>query len=162
MAEEKGFFGRLFEKIGDAFEWLAHIFDAAEKAWDKVDEPLQKALITATSVVNIISTNLNAAPELIMSLINKAFPDLSEEELKKAITEVNKVLNISSGIEDQSLPILITNLQKYLLTVTDSKLIDGVLSSTAQLMTVALSHETPSQAKVAMLVEYVYQKFVKK
>ena len=162
MAEEKGFFGRLFEKIGDAFEWLVHIFDAAEKAWDKVDAPLQKALITATSVVNIIRTNLDVAPEVVMSLINKSFPDLSEEELKKAINEVNKVLNISSSIEDANLATLISNLQKYLKTVTDSKLIDGVLSSVAQLMTVALSHETPSQAKVAMLVEYVYQKFVKK
>lgn len=162
MAEEKGFFGRLFEKIGDAFEWLAHIFDAAEKAWDKVDEPLKKALITASSIVNIISTNLNAAPEFIMSLINKAFPDLSEQDLKKALDQVNKVLNISSQVEDENLTTVISNLQKYLQTVTDSKLLDGVLSSVAQLMTVALSDETPSQAKIAMLVEYVYQKFVKK
>lgn len=162
MNDDKGFFARLLEKIGDAFEWLGKIFDAAETAWDKVDEPLQKALLAASGIVNIIKVNLDANPDFIMGLIQKAFPKLSEQELKDAIHEVNKVLNIASDIEDDSLPATIGNLQKYLQTVTDSKLIDGVLSSIAQLMTVALSKDIPPQAKIAMLIEFVYQKFIKK
>lgn len=160
MANKEGFFSRLLEKIGDAFEWLGKIFDAAESAWDKVDEPLQKALLAAAGIVNIIKVNLDANPDFIMGLIQKAFPNLSEEELKDAIHEVNKVMNIASDIEDDDLSNTISNLQKYLQTVTDNKLIDGVLSSIAQLMTVALSPDTP-QAKIAMLIEFVYQKFIK-
>lgn len=160
MANDKGFFGKLIDKIGDIWEWFESLFDAAEKAWDKLDKDVQEAMKQGADIINTLRFGFDLAPDSIFEYIQNKFPSLTEEKLRAALEELALAFNIPI---DADLVKTIQNLQEYLKTkVKDDSVGDAILSTSAQILSIALAPDKTPFAKIGMLIEFVYRKFIKK
>lgn len=160
MKDDKGFFGKLIEKLGDIWEWFEGLFDAAEKAWDKLDDKVKDALKQGSGIIDILYNTLDMTPDFVFAEIQKRFPDLTEEKLREGLDELAIVSNIEITPD---LFQTIKNIQDYLATVVKPGSIgEGVLSTSAQVLAIALAPDKTPFAKIGMLIEYVYRKYIKK
>ncbi len=153
------FISNLLNKIGHFFEGL---FNAAQHAWSKLEPDLQNAILQGSGIIDIINKNIDAAPPEVIALIQKAFPNLTTDKLKSALHEVNKVFNIASDIEDSDLEVTLSRLQKYLATFNLNNTWSAVSSTAAQILSTAFAPNGTPFAKISMLIEFVYNKFIKK
>lgn len=149
----KTFFGKLFGWIGDIFH------DAAEKLWNDLTPEEQASLKHGSGVVQIINTHLQEVPEVVVAAIQAQYPDLDIAQLEQALLNVCKAL----GIKAPSVNIhgAITAIQMWLQDKTDNKVWEWASSALAELITVAINPGTIFQ-KVSVLIEWVYEKFIKK
>lgn len=158
MSTEKKFIGRLLEKIGSFFKGL---FDAAERAYNKLQPEVKKAMVQASEVLSILNKHVNESPEFVIALIQKAFPELDREKMLEGLNKVSEGLNVVDAIEAETLEDTVRNLQKYLEGLQGEKWA-GVSSLGAKLLAIFLSPKGVKYAIVELLMEFVYTKFVKK
>lgn len=151
------FLTKWFNELKD---FIGGLFDAAAKAWHKTEPEIQQALIQGSSIINIVRNALDVVPAEVYSLIQKAFPTLSEDKLKTALETLAGVFQIK--VED-SLPDTLGNIQAYLKehAASGDTLADGILSTSAQILSIAFAPDQTVMAKINLLIEYVYREFVK-
>lgn len=146
------------KKIGLFFEGL---FNAAAKAYNELAPEVQAALVKGSEILNIINDNLDKHASVIVALIQTKFPDVDLVDLETGLKKVSDGLNIADKIVDDTLESTIDNLIVYL----DSK--DGVdwasvASFAAKLLSAAFAPDGTKWAIFESLMEFVYQKFIKK
>lgn len=157
MSEKRGL-GRLLEKIGSFFKGL---FDAAERAYNKLQPEVKKAMVQASEVLAILNKHVTESPDFVIEIIQKAFPELDREKLLEGLNKVSEGLNVVDAIEADTLEETIRNLQKHLEGLQNETWA-GATSLAAKLLAIFLSPKGLKYAIVESLMELVYQKFVKK
>jgi len=154
----------IFEKIGDFFEdiwdWAKGLFNAAKKAWKHLEPQIQDALLKGSSIIALINSNLDKAPDEVFALIQNKFPDLSKEKLHEALNEVDKQFGTAATIADADLLTTIQNIQKFLGSL-QGNVWQAISSAMAQLLSTVFAGDQTPFAKISMLMEYVYNDFVK-
>lgn len=151
---------KLLEKIGQFF---AGLFNAAKRAWKKASEPFKDALLKASGIVDIINTNVNSLPPIVIQIILQKFPDLNIDKIKEIILEVSKDLHIAENTADTDLEVMLARLQEVLATTKqDSGKTWAKISHTAYLaIAVLLAPVGTKLAAIVSLAEYVYHDLIK-
>lgn len=155
---QRSFFGKLFAAVGD---FLRGIFNAAEKAWNKLDPEVQQAFTWGSKVLELINVNKEAAPDFLIELIQKHFPTLTKEKLFTGLNKVAEGLNVAQAIEADTLEETLLNLQKYFSTLKGATWA-GVSALGAKLLAFAFAPAGTKWATFESLMEYVYQTYIKK
>lgn len=158
MSEQKTGLGRFLAKIGDFFEGL---FNAAAKTYNDQSDEIQTAFVQGSEILDIINANVKAAPDFLMNLITARFPGLDKEHLSEGLTKVEKVLNIADDIQDKTLEDTLKNLQAYLDKQEGSDWA-GITGLAAKTLAFFFAPAGTKWAIFESLMEYVYQKFIKK
>jgi hypothetical protein len=158
MSTEKTGIGRLLAKIGNFFEGL---FDAAAKTYNAQSPEIQAALKDGSAILAIINENVSKAPEFVIELIQKAFPSITREVLLNGLKDVAKGINQAEAIAADNLEDTVKNLQSYFESL-EGKFWAGVSELGAKLLAVFFAPTGTKWATISSLMEYVYQKFVKK
>lgn len=158
MSEEKTGIGRLLAKIGNFFEGL---FNAAAKAYNNLSPDVQKAFEQGSEILRIINANVASAPEFVIELIQKKFPELDREKLLAGLNEVSQGLNVASAIQAESLEDTLKNLQEYLSTLKGS-FWAGASAFGSKLLAFAFAPAGTKWATFESLMEFFYQTYVKK
>lgn len=157
MTEKRGI-GRLLSKIGGFFKG---IFDAAERAYNKLQPEVKKAMVQASGVLDILNKNVDKAPDFVIELIQKVYPELTREKMLEGLNKVSEGLNVVDAIEAETLEETIKNLQKHLEGL-QGQTWAGVSSLAAKLLAVVFSPEGIKWATVETLMEFIYHRFIKK
>lgn len=146
-----------FKAIGHFFE---NLFNQAAHAWHNLEPEVQKALLHGSGVIDIVNKNLDATPDFVWEIIQKKFPDITEDKLKEGLSKINADFKIAEENLSDDLPTLIGNLQKYLATLK-GKFWEAASSTLAQILSAIFAPEQTVFAKIVMVVEFVYRKFIK-
>lgn len=157
MEEEKTGLGKLLAKIGAFFSGL---FDAADKAWNKLEPEVQEAMEKGSKILEIINDNVDKAPEFVIDAIERT-TGVTKDKLSNGLKQVSDGLNIAKDIEDDSLETTVKNLQVYLESLQGG-VWAGISSFSAKLLAFAFAPKGTKWATLEMLGEFVYQKIVKK
>lgn len=158
MSTEKTGLGRLLERIGSFFKGL---FDAAERAYNKLQPEVKKAMVQASEVLSILNKHVNESPEFVIALIQKAFPELDREKMLEGLNKVSEGLNVVDAIEAETLEDTVRNLQKYLEGIKDQRWA-AATSFAAKILALFLSPEGVKYSIIELLMEWTYQRLVKK
>ena len=145
----------------DFLHIFTDLFNAAERAWDKLETKLQDALIDGSGVVNVISQNLEASPDMVFDLFQKKFPNLSKEKLANGLTKVSDGFKLAQGTAEPDLLSTIKNLQTYF-SGLQGKFWESATSISAQVLSTVFSPDDTAFAKISSLIEYVYRRKIKK
>lgn len=145
----------------DFLHIFTDLFNAAEKAWDKLEPKVQDALIDGSGVINVISQNLEVSPDAVFELIQKKFPGLSKEKLTDGLTKVSDGFKLAQDTAEPDLLTTIKNLQTYL-SGLQGKFWESATSISAQVLSTVFSPDDTAFAKISSLIEYVYRKKIKK
>lgn len=155
----------IFDKIGDLIhnlgEWIGDLFNAAQKAWNRVEPEVQTALIHGSGVIDTINRNLDLIPDSVLNLILQRFPDLTREKLEEGLKKVAEALKIAGQTEDADLLTTIKNLQAYLSSL-QGNFWQAVSSILAQVLAIAFAPPGTQFAKIALLIEFVYNNYIKR
>lgn len=148
-------------KIGLFFTGL---FNAAARTWAKVSPEIQDALKHGSGVLAIINQNVEEAPEAVIYLIQEAFPKLDRPTLLAGLRGVAEGLNVADGIVDNDLEGTVERLQKYLagLKSERAQFWAAISSLAAKLLALAFAPAGTKWATFEALMEFVYQRFIKK
>lgn len=157
MSEKRGL-GRLLEKIGSFFKGL---FDAAERAYNKLQPEVKKAMVQASGVLDILNKHVNESPDFVIEIIQKAFPELTREKMLEGLNKVSEGLNVVDAIEADTLEETVRNLQAYLEGLKDQRWA-AATSFAAKILALFLSPQGIKYSIIEMLMEMVYQRFIKK
>lgn len=154
MAHHKTFFGKLFGWIGDIFE------NAAKRLWDNLTSEEQASLKHGSGVISIINQHLTDTQEAIKTAIEETFPDLQLAKLEQALLAVC----LTFGIKPPTLDIngTIEGLQQWLSEKENDKVWRWASSAAAELLAVTLTPNTTVFEKVSVLIQWVYDTFIKK
>lgn len=156
--ENKTWLGRILAKIGEIFEG---IFNAAAKTYNEQSPEVQAALKDGSEILSIINKNVTEAPEFVIELIQKAFPSLDRETLLDGLKAVAKGINQTDAILADTLEETILNLQKHLESL-EGTFWAGVSELSAKLLAVFFAPAGTKWVVISSLMEYVYQKIIKK
>ncbi len=88
------------------------MFNAAQKAWNKIEPEVQQALIKGSGVIAIINENLDKTPEFVFELIQQKFPGLTKEALQDGLKQVKEAFKIADDVEQPDLLTTIKNIQE--------------------------------------------------
>ncbi len=137
---------------------LPFLFKAAKREYDSLPQSEKDALQQGSGIFDIINTEVDKTPAEIRALIIAKYPNLDEAKMEAGLFEVAHTFNLL--VEDNNFDDLITKLKAFLATQEGSKW-EGVIQSMANILTIVFSPTTVF-AKIGMLMEYVYRKFIKK
>jgi DNA-binding TFAR19-related protein (PDSD5 family) len=157
--EKKTGLGKLIQKLGNFIEG---IFNAAERAWNKVQPEVQKAIVGGSTIVNIINDNVKLAPDALIRLIQLALPNLNRAELENALNKMAEALNVTNAIEALTLEETLQNLAKYLEQKKSGTNWAGVSSLAAKILATVFAPAGTKWDVFESLMLFAYQTFVKK
>lgn len=156
---EKTGIARLLSAIG---LWFTGLFNAVKRAWNSTSEDVQLALKKASGIVAIINQNVDKAPDFVWTLVQKKFPDITEEKFKAIMKVIADDLGIAESVTD---PDLFVTLQNIINKMAELKGTGSKWAEVSHGLYVAISiFEAPKGTKLAAIVsfaEYVYHKFFK-
>lgn len=158
MSTEKTGIGRLLATIGMFF---AGIFDAAARTYNAQSQEVKDALKDGSAILAIINENVTEAPERVIDLIQKAFPTLTRDKLLDGLNAVAKGINHAEAIAADTLEDTIKNIQAYLESL-EGTFWAGVSELSAKILAVFFAPAGTKWATISLLMEYVYQKLIKK
>ncbi len=139
---------------------FADLFNSANKAWHKLEPEIQTALLKGSGIIHIVNENLEGSPMYVVELIGQKL-GLKEDEIKKALDHASSIIGIAQGIDSPDLETTMKNLQAYLKT-KQGNVWQTASSILAQILSVALAPAGTEFPKIVLLVEYVYNRFIKK
>lgn len=151
------FLDKLFKAIGDFFSGL---FKSAKKTWNKLSPEIQNAMLKGSGLVAIINDNVDKAPDFVIDIIKKKYPDFSIEKIKEAIKKGSEGLTIAGGINDNDLAVTIGNLQKYLSTL-EGKTWAKISHTLGLGISAAIAPKETKMAALSSLLDYVYHDLIK-
>lgn len=142
----------------DFLHIFTDLFNSAEKAWHKLEPKVQDALIHGSGIIKILNDNLEKTPDVVFTIIQEKYPDITKEYLHDGLNKVAEAFKIP----DADLLTTIENLQVYLLSMSGSgEVFDAIRSALAQILAIALAPKETLFAKIVSLVEWVFRKKVK-
>ncbi|MCW3111347.1 MAG: hypothetical protein JWQ09_5853 [Segetibacter sp.] len=146
----------IFSIIGHFF---SDLFNAAQKAWDKLPAPTQTAMLHGSGVFNIINAGINESPQVVVATIEKDFPDLNLTDAYTGLIKVAQGFNLIKTTAPATLEDLISLIQNYLKGL-DSGIWPAVINAAANVLTLSLTGGTPFEI-IASLGQFVYSNFIK-
>lgn len=142
----------------DFLHIFTDLFNSAEKAWHKLEPKVQDALVHGSGIIKILNDNLEKTPDVVFTIIQEKYPDITKEYLHDGLNKVAEAFKIPSA----DLLTTIENLQVYLLSMSGSgKVFDVVRSALAQILSFALAPEQTAAGLISNLIEWVFRKKVK-
>lgn len=144
----------------DFLHIFTDLFNSIDKAWNKLEPEVQNALLQGSGVISLINQNLQVTPPEVFDLIQKKFPNLTQDKLTESLGKVSAGLNLAQNIENPNLFTTIQNLQTYFSTLK-GKSWEGASSTMSQLLSSALAPDETPFAKISMFIEFVYRKKIK-
>lgn len=146
---------KFFQAIGLFFVGL---FNQAKKAYFKLSETEQNALVHGSGIVGIINSMTAEAPDLVREAILSKYPDLNIGILENGLFNLAHSFNLvpqSNSLED-----IIAVLQGYFAGLT-GKVWAGISHSAAGILAIIFAPAETKFAKFAQLLEWVYQTYIK-
>jgi hypothetical protein len=153
MSTHKTFFGKLLGWVGDIFH------NAMQKLWDSLSASEQASFKHGSGVIAIINKHITEVPEVIVAEIETEFPDLDLSALEQSLLNVCTTLGITPPTID--IKGAIAAIQAWLGSKT-GKIWEWASSAAAELVTVALMPNETFFEKVSLLIQWVYDTFIKK
>lgn len=148
-----------FKKIGKAIASVfKSLFNAAEKAYNKLSPEQQAAIQNGSGLVALINSMTESTPVEIRAAIQKQFPNLDEKKLEDAIFHLAQAFGLTSAsnIDEE-----IEAIKKYL-----SELQGKAWATASHIGASVLAvFFAPADTKVGVLfslIEWAYHKFFKK
>lgn len=148
----KTFFGKLFGWIGDIFE------NAAKKLWDNLSDEEKQNLIHGSGIIDIINRHLEDVPKVITDAIQTEFPDVDLKLLEDSLLSICTELGIK--LPEVNLDNTIIAIQGWLKD-KEGEVWKWASQSIAELLSVLLNKDSVFE-KIGMLIQYVYDTFIKK
>ncbi len=141
----------------DFLHIFTDLFNAAERAWNKLKPDVQNALVHGSGIIKLISDNIDKAPDELFTIIQTKYPDITKEKLESGLGDVAKYLEIDlSG----DLTSVLKNLQTYF-SMQQGKFWDISRSVLSQILAFALAPEQTAMGLITNLMEWVFRKKVK-
>jgi len=138
---------------------LPFLFKAAKREYDKLPQAEKDALQQGSGIFDIINTEVDKTPAEIRALIIAKYPTLDEAKMEAGLFEVAHTFNLL--VEANNFDDLITKLKAFLASQQGAKWA-AVVQSMANIAAIIFAPEGTIFAKVGMIMEYVYQHFIKK
>ena len=157
MAKTK--LGLFLQKIGNFFK---NLFDAAEEAWDKLSPEVQKALEQGSAVIAVINDNIHDAPDFVFDLIQKRFPDLTEEKLTEALKAAAAEANLIERIVDKDNVVELIQALQFYLSGKKGSFWASASSFLAGVLAIVFAPKETKFSTISSLITWVYQAIVKK
>lgn len=154
MNKHHTFFGHLLGWIGDIFE------NAAKRLWDNLTPEEQASLKHGSGIVSVINSHLQEAPEAIALAIETEFPDLDLKALETPLLNACAALGVAPPTLDVNGAI--SAIQIWLASKQDNKIWSWASSAVSELITVALMPNSTFFEKVSIIIQWVYDTFIKK
>ena len=79
-------FGKFFNTIGI---WHPKFEDAVKDLFTHLPETEQKAITAASGIIAIVNANLDKVPDVVFSLVQQKFPDITKEKLTEGLNKLN-------------------------------------------------------------------------
>lgn len=162
MSDNKTFFGRLLVTIVGLFGSIFHhVLAGAEETYKNLTPEQQSALLDGSGILNLINSMLTSSVTEIRAAIQEQFPNVSEAALEAGLFEIAHIFNLTPT--DGDLDDCIAKLQAYLASKTQqSSTWDNIMHSASLALATILAPAGTKLGAFAMLIEYVYQTFIKK
>lgn len=150
-------FGKLFFKLG---VWQPTIEEAIAGLYNKLQDTEKTAVKDASGWIAIINANLQAAPDFVFDLLQKAFPGITKETATEKLNQLNAaILKVDTEIPDDFNGAL-GKLQAYLSKYEGKPWISITRAVVSVLTDIFLKGASPIQA-IETVLEYVYRTFIK-
>lgn len=138
---------------------LPFLFKAAKREWDKLPKETQDAIKHGSGIIDTLNKEIGKAPEVIKGAIIAKYPDLNEEAVEKGIFKLLHAFNLapkSDSFEDAAISV-----QEHFSSLK-GKVLDAILQAGANVVAIVLAPAQTVSAKIFMVMEYAYRKYVKK
>lgn len=142
--------------IGNFF---ADLFNKTEAAYNTLDSDLQNYIKQGSGIIAIVSANINASSPVVWQLISAAYPNVTQASVAAALSSVLNTLGVISTDLSGNFDMALVTLQEYLAKQKDNTFV-VVSKAIVSLLVDAFSPGTVIQ-KVELVLEYVYQTFIK-
>lgn len=159
METEKTGLKKFLQKIGNFFEGL---FNKAERVWNRLNPDVQKAFIQGSEILQIINQNIDEDGDFILQIIKNRFPNLNVEKLRVGLLKIIEAVNIGKDLSDNpTIPELLDEISLYLKN-KDKEMWAAASALFSKLVAFSLTGKLISWATLELLMEFVYQNFIKK
>ena len=150
-------FGKFFFKLGI---WQPSIEDAIAKLYKKLEDTEKDAIQHASGWIAIINAHLQDAPDVIFSIIQEKFPNVTKESITGALNKLNTaILKVGTDTPD-NFESALSKLQGYLSKYQGNEWIAITRAVVSVLTTILSTVGSPIQT-VELVLEYVYRNFIK-
>lgn len=140
-------------------KFFTHLFSSAEKAYDKLSDEEKASLKQGSGIIDILNRAVGKKPTEIRAIILAKYPELDEAKLEDGLFKLAHAFNVFP--EENNFDDIIVKLQLYL-TMHTGKVWDAIVQSAANVLSIVFAPTGTIFAKIGMLMEFVYRKFIKK
>lgn len=148
---------KLLETLGQLF---TDIFNSSAKAYHKLEDDEQIAIQKASGWIAIINNNLQSTPDIVFAIIQEKYPAVTKETIANSLHELAVKFKLIADNTPADLNTAIAALQSYLNQHTGNTWIAITKALVSVFSTIINPNLTVIQ-KVEMVLEYVYQNFIK-
>ena len=141
------------------FKWFFNLFNAMEKAWNKLTELEKKISVQASGIIAILNKNLIETPDMFFLLVQEKFPDITRVKLSQMLLTAVRIIGIADKNTAYSFEEAVKMLQTYLSTFKGNAWQVNTMSAVNALLTVLLP-STSLMSKITAVWEFVYKKKV--
>lgn len=143
------------------FQWAKFFFLTMDGAYNKLSKSEQELSKQASGLIAIINKNLTANPDFVLEVINSKYPNLNREKIFEILKKAGIIFGVIDNTFDGTLEDALIKIQD-LLKNTPSKNIWVIITQTIVVIAVEILSPTTPIQKIMFVIEYVYQKFIKK
>lgn len=141
------------------FAWLSNLFSAMQRAYKKLTIVEQELSVKASAIIAIINANLLESPNVVFSLIQSKYPEITREEISKYLAGIKAVIGIADDAAKKTLETNLIDLQNYLAIHDRNIWVHRTQTLVGALIAILLP-SSPLE-KIVSVLEYIYQKLVK-
>lgn len=142
------------------FSWVGSLFNSMKKVWNKLSDFEKQISVKASGIIAIINANINESPQVLFLLIQTKFPEVTKDKLQSYLTKASGVLGIADSTANLSFEDAVKAFQTYLGKQSGNKWVAVTQGAVGALLSVLSPDATPIN-KITVILEYVYQNFVK-
>ena len=146
----------IFKKVA---LFLVSLFNSMEAYYKKLATDLQEVIKKASGIIAIVNSNLQATPDIVFTIIQAKYPDVTKEQLTGYLNTINGAINTVSSIAVPDFDTALKNLQAFLSKFQGNAWV-SVTQNAVGLLISLLAPSTPVQ-KLTIVLEYVYNNFIK-
>lgn len=140
---------------------VTELFNAAEAEYEKLAPEVQSAIATASGILAIANKDVAAVPTDVWALIETKYPSATQESVTGFLIKIANTFNTANTIASSAtFAEALTAVNSLLAPLEGNVWIIAIKAA----VTIAVDFITPGTIiqKVEMVLEYVYQTFIKK
>jgi hypothetical protein len=146
--------------FADIWDFIRNIFGKIEAEWHKLSKEIKNGIQYGSGIVSVITKNIEATPQFLLDIIQKEFPNINIEDVKKNILTVAADVQGLGQTATDDIYTTLTNLQAYFKKLGGAKW-EQEASIIAQRLAALFVPPTTPFATIVTFIEFVYQTIIK-